>query len=158
MTDNDRSLREQLGILLDGGQAHVEIGVALDKLSFEDLSKTPVGSPRTLWELFEHIRIAQWDILEFIRSAEHQSPEWPKGCWPEDTAPKDLATWQSSLAVFRHDLDTVKALVLDSDVDLHETIPHGDGQTILREVLLIADHNAYHLGQMVLLTKLLGSW
>ena len=158
MTDNDRSLREHLVKLLDGRQAHVEIGVALDKLSFEDLSKTPAGAPWTLWELFEHIRIAQWDILEFSRNADHQSPEWPKGCWPEDAAPKDLATWQASVASFRHDLDTVKALVLDSDVDLHETIPHGDGQTILREVMLIADHNAYHLGQMVLLMKILGSW
>ena len=158
MTDNDRSLREQLAILLDGGQAHVEIGATLDKLSFKDLSKKPEGTPRTLWELFEHIRIAQWDILEFSRNADHQSPEWPKGYWPENEAPTDTATWKASVASFQRDLDAMKELVLDPDVDLHENIPHGDGQTILREALLISDHNAYHLGQMVLLMKLSGSW
>ena len=158
MTDNDRSLREHVAKLLDGRQAHVEIGAALDKLSFKDLSKKPEGTPRTPWELFEHIRIAQWDILEFSRNADHQSPEWPEGYWPEDVAPKDRATWQASVASFRHDLDAMKELVLNSDVDLHENIPHGTGQTILREAMLIADHNAYHLGQMVLLMKMLGSW
>ena len=158
MTNSDRSLRDHVVNLLDGHQAHVGLSAALDKLSFEDLSKKPRGTPWTLWELFEHIRIAQWDILEFSRNADHQSPEWPKGYWPENEAPTDTATWKASVASFRRDLDAMKELVLDPDVDLHEKIPHGDGQTILREALLIADHNAYHLGQMVLLMRLFGSW
>ena len=158
MTDNDLSLRKHLATLLDGRQAHIEIGAVLDKLSFQDLSKESKGVPWTLWELFEHTRIAQWDILEFSRNPDHQSPDWPKGYWPQDKGPKDEATWKASTASFRHDLNAMKDLVLDCSVDLHENIPHGDGQTILREAMLIADHNAYHLGQMVLLLKFFGSW
>ena len=158
MTDNDDSLREHVAKLLDGRQAHIEMAMVLDKLSFEDLSRKAKGTPWTLWELFEHIRIAQWDILEFSRNPNHQSPEWPKGYWPEETTPKDPAAWSASVKVFRRDLDAMKELVLDSNVNLYQRIPHGDGQTILREALLIADHNAYHLGQMVLLMKILGRW
>ena len=158
MTENDLSLRKHIATLLDWRQAHIEIGTVLDKLSFQDLSKQPTGVPWTLWQLFEHTRIAQWDILEFSRNPNHQSPDWPKGYWPGDKGPKDEATWKASVASFRHDINEMKDLVLDCNVDLHERIPHGDGQTVLREAMLIADHNAYHLGQMVLLMKLLGSW
>lgn len=134
------------------------MSTALDKLSFEDLSRKPGGVPWTLWELFEHIRIAQWDILEFSKSAEHQSPEFPKGYWPESSEPQDADAWKQSVASFRRDLATMKELVLDPEVDLHAKIPHGDGQTILREAMLVADHNTYHLGQMVLVMKMLGRW
>ena len=158
MTNSDRSLREHVVKLLDGPQAHVEIAAVLDKLSFEDLSKKPAGVPWTLWELFEHIRIAQWDIVEFSRNPSHQSPEWPEGYWPEDAAPKNRSTWEASIASFRHDLNGMKDLVLDSSIDLHQKLLHGDGQTVLREAMLVADHNAYHLGQMVLLMKIVGSW
>ena len=108
--------------------------------------------------MFEHIRIAQSDILEFSRSAEHQSPEWPEGYWPAEPSPQGAEVWEGSVASFRRDLEAMKELVLDPEVDLCAKIPHGDGQTILREAMLIADHNAYHLGQMVLLTKMLGRW
>ncbi|GMR22490.1 MAG: hypothetical protein BMS9Abin37_0845 [Acidobacteriota bacterium] len=158
MTDNDRSLREHLAKLLDGRQAHVEMATAIDKLAFDDLSNKPEGTPWTLWELFEHIRIAQWDILEFSKSAEHQSPEFPKGYWPESTTPQDADAWEQSVASFRCDLSAMKELVLDPEVDLHAKIPHGDGQTILREAMLVAEHNTYHLGQMVLVMKMLGRW
>jgi len=158
MTDSDRSLREHLAKLLDGRQAHVGMSAAIDKLSFEDLARKPEGVPWTLWELFEHIRIAQWDILEFSKSAEHQSPEFPKGYWPESSAPQDADAWEQSVASFRRDLASMKELVLDPEVDLHAKIPHGDGQTILREAMLVADHNTYHLGQMVLVMKMLGRW
>lgn len=144
--------------LLDGGQAHVAIGVVVDKIAFGDLSRKPEGAPWTLWELFEHIRIAQWDIVEFSRSAKHQSPEFPKGYWPAEPAPKDADAWAQSVASFRSDLAAMKAMVLDPDVDLHAKIVHGEGQTVLREAMLIADHNAYHLGEMVSIMKMLGSW
>jgi len=134
------------------------MSAAIDKLSFEDLARKPEGAPWTLWELFEHIRIAQWDILEFSKSAEHQSPEFPKGYWPESSQPQDADAWEQSVASFRRDLASMKALVLDPEVDLHAKIPHGDGQTILREAMLVADHNTYHLGQMVLVMKMLGRW
>ncbi len=158
MTDSDRSLREHLAKLLDGRQAHVEMSAAIDKLSFEDLARKPEGAPWTLWELFEHIRIAQWDIVEFSKSAEHRSPEFPKGYWPESSQPRDAEAWEQSVASFRRDLAAMKELVLDPEVDLHAKIPHGDGQTILREAMLVADHNTYHLGQMVLVMKMLGRW
>lgn len=130
----------------------------LDKLSADDVSRKVDGAPWTLWEVFEHIRIAQWDILEFSRSAEHQSPEWPKGYWPSQSTPNDAKAWDESVASFTRDLEAMKQLVLDPSVDLHARIPHGDGQTVLREAMLVADHNAYHLGQMVLLMKMAGSW
>ena len=158
MTDSDRILREHVEKLLDGRQAHVGMDSAIDKLSLDDLSRKPDGAPWTLWELFEHIRIAQWDIVEFSKSAKHQSPEFPKGYWPQEPAPQDAGAWKQSVASFRRDLAGMKAMVLDPEVDLHAKIPHGDGQTILREAMLIADHNAYHLGQMVLIMKMLGRW
>lgn len=158
MTDNDSSLREHLANLLDGSQAHVEMSTALEKIAFDDLSTKPEGAPWTLWELFEHVRIAQWDILEFSRSEKHQSPKFPKGYWPAESAPKDAGAWRASVVSFRRDLAAMKAMVLDVDVDLHAKIEHGTGQTVLREAMVLADHNAYHLGEMVLLLKLLDKW
>lgn len=158
MTDPDRSLREHLVKLLDGRQAHVDITTAIDKLVFSDLSAEFENAPWTIWELFEHMRIAQWDIVEFSRNAKHKSPEWPKGYWPSEAGPKDEGAWKQSVAWFHRDLAAMKALVLDPDVDLHAKIPHGDGQTVLREAMLVADHNAYHLGQLVLVMKMRGRW
>ena len=158
MNENDRSLREHLVKLLDGRQAHVDIDAVIDKLSFDVLSKTINGAPWTLWELFEHLRIAQKDIVEFSRDPEHVSPAWPSGYWPDSKGPANGEEWDESVQAFRGDLEAMKELVQDEATDLHAKIPHGDGQTILREALLVADHNAYHLGQMVLLMKLLGSW
>lgn len=143
---------------MDGRGAHVDVETVLGKLSFEDVSKKPNGAPRTLWEVFEHLRIAQEDIVEFSRDPDHESPEFPKGYWPSDAAPKDEDAWKRSIESFRRELETMKAMVLDPGVDLFAKIPHGDGQTILREATLIADHNAYHLGQMVLMMKMLGLW
>lgn len=134
------------------------MSAVIEKIELADLANKVDGAPWTLWELFEHIRIAQWDILEFSRSAEHVSPTWPKGYWPDASAPTDADAWKESVTSFRQDLAAMKELVLEPEVDLHAKIPHGDGQTILREAMLIADHNAYHLGQMVLIMKMLGRW
>jgi len=158
MTDPVPLLRKHLVVLMDGRGAHVDVETVLGKLSFEDVSKKPNGAPRTLWEVFEHLRIAQEDIVEFSRDPDHESPEFPKGYWPSDAAPKDEDAWKRSIESFRRELETMKAMVLDPGVDLFAKIPHGDGQTILREATLIADHNAYHLGQMVLMMKMLGLW
>jgi hypothetical protein len=116
------------------------------------------GSPHTPWRLLEHLRICQWDILEFSRNPDHLSPEFPDGYWPEEDAPPDSASWDQSVQKFRDDLQAMIDLVACPDTDLYAPIPHGDGQTMLREALLVADHNAYHLGQLVFLRRCLGAW
>ena len=158
MSDSDQSLRSHLVQQLDGRQAHVDMESVLARLSLDALSQKHPDSSHTIWELFEHIRIAQWDIVAFSHDPSHRSPEFPQGYWPSAAAPAAEADWDASREAFRHDLDTMKGLVQDTSNDLHAKIPHGSGQTLLREALLVADHNAYHLGQIVMLMKLMGHW
>jgi hypothetical protein len=153
-----RQLREHLLYLLRGGGAHLDFEQAIAGLPAEARGLRPVGLPFTPWGLLEHMRIAQGDILEFSRDARHASPEWPSGYWPEGEAPPSDAAWEKSVAAFRADLKAMEKLVANPRIDLLAKIPHGDGQTILREALLVADHNAYHLGQLVLVRRLLGAW
>lgn len=155
---HDSALREQLVALLNGGNAHASFEDAVRDLPAALRGKRAPGTPHSPWELLEHMRIAQWDILEFSRSAKHQSPKWPEGYWPASPAPPDDKAWEKSVRAFHHDLKAMCDLVSDPATDLHAKIPHGDGQTILREALLVADHNAYHLGQLVLARRLLGAW
>ena len=117
----------------------------------------PKGAAHTAWQLLEHMRIAQWDILEFSRDAAHVSPKFPDGYWPDSDTPS-AAQWNKCLNDFRADLKAMKKLVSDEKNDLYARIPHGTGQTLLREALLVADHNAYHIGQLLLLRRLLGAW
>jgi hypothetical protein len=154
----DKLLREHLVKLLTGGDAHADFDAAIEDLPAELRGKRPPGAEHSPWELLEHLRIAQSDILEFSRNAKHKSPEWPKGYWPAKPAPPDKDAWEKSVRAFRHDLKAMSDLVSDEKTDLFAPIPHGDGQTILREALLTADHNAYHLGQLVLVRRLLGAW
>jgi hypothetical protein len=112
--------------------------------------------PHTAWMLLEHMRLAQWDILDFSRDSKHVSPPWPEGYWPASATPPDEEAWTASKSAFKKDLRTMERLVSDRRVDLYAPIPWGDGQTILREALLLADHNAYHLGQLVMLRKSIG--
>ncbi len=151
-------LREHLLSLLKGGNAHLDFDSAVKGLPVELRGKRPKGSPYSPWELLEHLRIAQRDILEFSRDANHQSPKWPEGYWPKTPAPPTAGAWARSVKQFREDLNAMCALVEDPATDLFARIPHGDGQTILREALLVADHNAYHLGELVLVRRLLGAW
>ena len=116
------------------------------------------GLPYTAWQVLEHMRIAQWDILEFSRDAKHVSPEWPSGYWPKTKTPPNAQAWNKTIRAFNTDLDAMKKLVAAKSTDLHAPIPHGQGQTILREALLIADHNGYHLGELLLVRRLLGAW
>lgn len=156
--DKDRILRDHLLELLRGRSAHLDFEKALGGLPPDLRGAKAAGLPHTVWQLLEHLRIAQWDILEFSRSPDHVSPKWPEGYWPETEAPPDAAAWDSSLGAFRSDLQEMQDLVADPQTDLCAKIPWGDSQTILREALLVADHNAYHLGQIVSVRQALGAW
>ena len=154
----DQSLRDHLLDLLRAGGAHLSFDAAIDGIPEEMRGARVDGVPHTPWRLLEHMRIAQWDILEFSRNPAHVSPRFPEGYWPETDAPPETGAWDRSIAAFRADLEALQDLVANPATDLFLPIPHGDGQTILREALLVADHNAYHLGQLVMLRRCLGTW
>ncbi len=158
MKDEQASLRRHLLDLLRGGNAHVDFDAAIAKIPPKLRGARPPGVPHTPWRLLEHMRIAQWDILEFSRNPRHVSPDFPGGYWPKGDAPPDAGAWAQSVKSFRRDLQEMEALVEDPSTDLYARIPHGDGQTLLREALLVADHNAYHLGELVVVRRLLGAW
>ena len=155
---DEKGLRGQLSRALDWGEAHVDWKKAVKGVPAKDQGKRPKGSPHSPWELLEHMRIATWDILEFSRDAKHKSPEWPREYWPKKPTPPTASAWQKSVKALEHDLEQMKELVNDPKMDLTAPIAGGSGQTILREALLIADHNAYHLGQLVIMRRLLGCW
>ncbi len=155
---NDKVLREHLEYLLKGGGAHVHFMDALEEFPGASRGTFAGGLPHTGWQLLEHMRLAQGDILEFSRNAKHVSPDFPEGYWPKTPVPPDDAAWNRSVKEFERDLNAMIALVKNPKTDLFAKIPHGEGQTILREALLVADHNAYHLGQIVDLRRALKSW
>ncbi len=156
--DDGQVLRQHLVDLLKGGNAHVRFDEVVKDFPERLRGKKPEGQPHTAWRLLEHMRLAQWDILEFSRTSKHVSPKWPDGYWPESDAPPGAAAWDKSVKQFHADLKAMEDLVGDSKTDLYARIPWGDGQTILREALLIADHNAYHLGELLMIRRLLGAW
>jgi len=153
----DKSLRDHVLYLLKGGGAHISFNDAMGDWTVQLAAIKVANFPHTAWMLLEHMRLAQWDILDFSRNSKHVSPPWPEGYWPNSEAPPDEKAWTASMAAFKNDLRTMERLVADWRVDLYAPIPWGDGQTILREALLLADHNAYHLGQLVMLRKSIGS-
>jgi hypothetical protein len=155
---SDRALREHVLALLRGGHAHVDFETAIADLPAELRGARPPNVPHTPWRLLEHLRIAQWDIVEFSRSAGHVSPAFPAGYWPAGDAPPDDAAWDTAVQAFRNDLGTMEGWLVDPDRDLWQPFPWGDGQTLLREALLLADHNAYHIGQLVVVRRALGAW
>jgi len=142
--------------LLNGGSAHASLDDALDKLPAELRGVKPDNLPYSIWQLVEHIRIAQWDMLKFSQDEKYESPQWPKGYWVKDVAPKDDAEWESSLKQIKDDLNEFINLLKSGDI--YKAIPHGDGQSILREALQIADHNAYHTAEIIVIRRLLGDW
>ena len=152
---NDKSLRDHLLQLLRGGGAHITFDELIADFPSDSINQKVGGVPYTPWQVLEHMRIAQWDILEFSRDAAHVSPEFPKGYWPTAEATADSAAWNHTAQAFRSDLRELEHLVQNPAIDLYAQIPHGDGQTLLREVLLVADHNAYHLGTLAVLKRLL---
>jgi DinB superfamily len=155
---NSKQLREHLLYLLNGGGAHARFDDVVKNWPEDVRGSKPNGLPHTAWMLLDHLRLAQWDILEFSRNSKHKSPEWPKGYWPKTEAPPSTAAWNKSVQQFRKDLKTMQDLVANPKTDLYARIPWGDGQSVLREALLLADHNAYHLGQLVDIRRLLGAW
>jgi len=156
--DSDKSLRQHLVDLLKGGAAHVHLEDAIERFPEAKRGAFIAGLPHTGWQLLEHARIAQWDILEFSRNPKHVSPGFPEGYWPKSPVPADDAAWVKSIEAFQKDLQEMINLVKNPKTDLCAKIPHGDGQTVLREALLLADHNSYHLGQLVDLRRALGEW
>ena len=154
----EKALRDHLVSLLSGRGAHVDWKVTFSGVPPKLRGVRPDGLPYSIWELLEHLRIAQWDILKFSRDAKHVSPNWPAGYWPTTQAPPNAKAWDKSLKLFARDLATMKKLVANPKTDLFAKIPHGTGQTILREALLVADHNAYHLGQVLTVRRILGNW
>ncbi len=154
----NRQLREHLVKLLKGGDAHADFDAAIGKFPAALRGTRPEHAEHSAWEVLEHLRIAQWDILEFSRNPRHKSPEFPAGYWPRTQTPQDAEAWGRSAEAFRKDLQALCDLVSDESTDLFAKIPHGEGQTVLREALVAADHNSYHLGELVLLRRILGAW
>lgn len=152
----DTALREQVLKLLSGGEAHADFNSVTGDWPVQ-LAGAKVGNfPHTAWMLLEHMRIAQWDILEFSRNPKYVSPKWPEGYWPTSDAPANEKMWTTAIAEFKKDMRAMEQLVANHRSNLYARFPWGDGQTLLRETLLLADHNSYHLGQLVMLRKCMG--
>ncbi|HLY63670.1 MAG TPA: DinB family protein [Terriglobia bacterium] len=158
MRDDGKALREHVLYLLRGGGAHLNFVDTISDFPANLRGVRPAKLPYTAWRLLEHMRIAQWDILDFCRNPKYASLDFPSGYWPRGDSPPNSKAWAKSVSDFRSDLKQFQRLVANPRTDLFAAIPHGDGQTILREALLVADHNAYHLGQLVILRRLLGTW
>ena len=155
---NEKNLRKHLAWLIQESEAHVEFEKAVAGLPPKLRGVVPEGAMHSAWDLLEHMRIAQWDIVEFSYNPTHRSPSFPEGYWPESSTPPNAKAWQESVAAFRRDRKTMVRLVTDPKTDLFTPIPHGTGQTVLREAMLLADHNSYHIGELVFLRRLLGAW
>jgi len=156
--DHDDLLRKQLVKLLTSSEAHADFESAIKGLPAELRGKVPEGAEHSPWQLLDHLRITQWDILDFSRNAEYKELKWPDDYWPKSPLPPDDHAWEKSVKAIRADLKEFSDLISDKKHDLYAKIPHGDGQTLLREALLLADHNAYHVGQLVTVRRLLGAW
>lgn len=150
---NDDALRTHVLELLDGGHAHSTFDAVVEGWPTELRGVKPGGSAHTPWEVLEHLRIAQRDILEFSREPKHESPPWPEGYWPSEAEPPSEQAWDESIAAFRQDFGEMRKLVADPAADFFTPFAHGAGQTLLREALLVADHNAFHLGEMIALRR-----
>ncbi len=154
----DGALRRQLADALEWHDAHVDFERAVEGVPPDARGRKPQGVPYSLWQLIEHLRISQRDVLEFCRSPNYVEQKWPDDYWPQTDAPPDAEAWDKSIAAFRRDRDALKALASDPRLDLFAAIPHGSGQTYLRELVLMIDHNAYHIGELVAVRRALGLW
>jgi len=154
----DQVVREQLNHLLRGGNAHMTFDQAVADFPKEAINRQPPDIPYTPWHLIEHLRIAQWDILEFIRNPDHISPDWPEGYWPHPGQKADWTQWEGTIQLFQADLKALQDLVAEPDTDLYAPIPHAPTYTIFREIVLVADHNAYHTGELAILRGVMGLW
>ena len=156
--NNENLIRQQLQQLLDGRNAHLTFDDAVADFPLELINTRPPKVPYTFWHLVEHLRIAQWDILDFIRNPNYQALDWPAGYWPDPAAQATAEEWQNSLTLFRADRDQLSALIEDTETDLYAELPHAPGYTILREIMVVADHNAYHIGELAILRQVMDAW
>ena len=156
--ESDKRLRQQLAKFIDWHEAHADLASAVKDFPVELRGRVPDGFSHSAWQLLEHIRIALWDIVEFCRDTRHKSPAWPDAYWPKEPAPPSADAWEESVKAIRTSLEAMRKLIQDPKQDLFAPLPGGSGQTLLREVLLAADHNAYHLGQLVSVRKALVAW
>lgn len=155
---SNQIIRKEVTQLIKKGHAHCTFEESVENLSLKNAGEKPNDLPYSIWKLVEHLRITQWDILEFSKYPNHQSPNWPDDYWPNEDYPADQATWEKSLQLIVHNRNEFIALLNNAAKDLYEPFPYGDGQNLLREALLIADHNSYHIGQIVVIRRLLNDW
>jgi hypothetical protein len=155
---DETALRKQIARTLDWEDAHAGFDAAVEGLPPELRGMAPPGLPYSPWQLVEHIRRTQADILEFCQPAGYQKKEWPKDYWPDGASPPSPKAWDESIAAVRRDRKALAALTVDGKVDLTAPVPSGTGQTYLREILLVADHTAYHVGELIVVRRLLGAW
>jgi uncharacterized damage-inducible protein DinB len=158
VTTTDTQLRAQLAKVLDWKEAHAGYDKAVDGVPPAQRGAVPDGLPYSIWQLVEHLRIAQHDILDFCVNSGYEEKKWPDDYWPASPAPASAADWDQSIAGYRRDRERLKQLAGDESIDLFAKIPHGSGQTYVRELLLVADHNSYHVGQIVIVRRALGIW
>lgn len=155
---HEQALKDQLVALLNGGQAHATLEDILADIPFEHTGSQPNGLPYSIWQLVEHIRFTQWDILDFSRNSAYHAPKWPDDYWTPELAPASADQWKESISQIQADRNAFISLVENANADLYTPFPHGDGQNLLREALLIADHTSHHLGQVIILRRLLHDW
>jgi hypothetical protein len=151
-------VREQLLHLLRGGNAHMTFEEAVEDFPMASINTVFPNGTYTPWHLLEHLRITQWDILDFIRNPHYQEMDWPKDYWPSQEQKATEEDWKQTIRSFQADMKALQALVTDLQTDLYAAIPHGTGQTIFREALLVADHNAYHIGEFAIMRQVMGTW
>ena len=156
--NKDKLLREQLTDLVLGHNAHANLNDSLKNFPIDYINKKPENVPYSCWHLLEHIRIAQWDIIEFMLNPDHKSPEWPKGYWPDKNKNATPEDWNKTIEAINHDLDRTKKIIEDESLEILSEIPHAPGYSYFREIVLIADHNAYHAGALVIMRRDLGIW
>ena len=155
---SDQIVRDQLLALLIGGNAHMTFEQAVADFPAEHFNTKPINVTYTPWHILEHLRIAQWDILEFIRNPDHVSPQWPVGYWPHPDESADQEGWDKTTSSFLSNLGSLRNIIKDPDIDLYAPIPHAADYTIFREILVVSDHNAYHIGEFAILRQVMGTW
>jgi hypothetical protein len=155
---SDHVVREQLLALLNGGNAHMSFEQAVADFPAEHFNTRPPNITYTPWHILEHLRITQWDILDFIRNPDYVTPEWPKEYWPDPSAAADQEQWDQTISSFLSDAQSLHDIVSDPGTDLYSPIPHAPDYTIFREILVVSDHNAYHIGEFTILRQVMGSW
>lgn len=156
--ESEKTIRELLLEQLEGRNAHVDFNQAVQGLTYKQTGIQVEGLPHTIWDLIEHIRIGQDDILEFCKNPNYEEIDWPADYWPESSEPESKEKLKKSIQAVREGIEEMRGLIRDPENNLLAPFPHGDGQTLFREAMLIVDHNAYHIGQIVQIRRLLGSW